>query len=325
MSFELRELNNDISIHRNELSVKDFHQKKLVELSSELDTPYAATKMTQWSFDGIRLMHSNWLYKGNPQLVWKTDFEMVHLQFNLKGCIAIEPASGHKALEFGENQHNMIYTSNATGIIRNAGATATQFIMQLDKDVFLQLTNNANENLQRFAEKIMKGEAVSMGDNLPIDFKLQQVIDAILNCTYENSMKQLYYFSKAIEILVLQAEAFNNAAGRSRSVIKTAYDKERIMYAREYLNEHVDNPPNLAALAKLAGLNEYKLKYGFKELFNITAFGFVAEKRLELAKSYLLDEQKTVGETANLLGYSSIQHFSAAFKKKYGISPNKVR
>lgn len=325
MSFELKELNSNISLHRNELSVKDFHQKKLVEYNTEMDSPFTLSKMKQWCFDGMRLMHSDWQHKGNHELGWTTDFDMVHLQFNLKGRISIEPASGHALLDFGENQHNMMYTTGASGIIRNSGASATQFIMQFDKEVFLRLTNNANDLLQRFAEKIMKGEVVSMGENLPIDFRLQQAIDAILNCGYEDGMKQMFFFSKAIEILVLQADAFNNAANRSKSVIKTAYDKERILYAREYLTEHVDNPPNLASLAKLAGLNEYKLKYGFKELFNITAFGFVAEKRLELAKRYLLDEQKTVGETASLLGYSSIQHFSAAFKKKYGVSPNKIR
>ena len=326
MSFELKELNSNISLHKNDLSVKDFHQKKLVEFSSEMDSPFVQTKMTQWSFDGIRLMHSNWQHKGNHELGWSTDFDVVHLQFNLKGQISIEPASGAALMDFGENQHNMMYTSGASGIIRNTGVASTsQFVMQFDKEVFLRLTNNSNDILQRFTEKIIRGEVMSIGDNLPIDFRLQQAIDAILNCAYEDGMKQLFFFSKAVEILVLQADAFNKAASRNRSVIKSAYDKERILYAREYLSAHLDNPPDLATLARLAGLNEYKLKYGFRELFNTTAFGFVAEKRLELAKRYLLDEHRTVGETASLLGYSSIQHFSTAFKKKYGVSPNKIR
>lgn len=91
------------------------------------------------------------------------------------------------------------------------------------------------------------------------------------------------------------------------------------------MTQHIDAPPSLSELAHLSGLNEYKLKQGFKEMFSTTVFGYLAEKRLELARDYLSDPNRSVTEIADSLGYASIQHFSYAFKKKFGHSPKALR
>jgi len=73
------------------------------------------------------------------------------------------------------------------------------------------------------------------------------------------------------------------------------------------------------------GINEYKLKKGFKETFGTTVFGYLSDTRLDIAKNELLANRKTAGELALELGYSSLQHFSGAFKKKFGASPSKLK
>ena len=39
----------------------------------------------------------------------------------------------------------------------------------------------------------------------------------------------------------------------------------------------------------------------------------------------LLDKQASITETADGLGFSSVEHFSAAFKKYYGVTPTAYR
>ncbi|WP_376779847.1 helix-turn-helix domain-containing protein [Sphingobacterium multivorum] len=75
----------------------------------------------------------------------------------------------------------------------------------------------------------------------------------------------------------------------------------------------------------MAGLNEYKLKRGFKEVFHQTAFSYLSDLRLELAKNQLLEGKKPVTEIAFEMGYCSLQHFSTAFKKKFAVSPSQVK
>jgi AraC-like DNA-binding protein len=84
-------------------------------------------------------------------------------------------------------------------------------------------------------------------------------------------------------------------------------------------------PPTLSELAKAVGINEYKLKKGFKETFGNTVFGYLADTRLELARIELFEKKKSVSQLAFELGYSSIQHFSNAFKKKFGVSPGRLK
>ena len=231
-----------------------------------------------------------------------------------------------KPLDFGHNQHNILYGNGNAGIMTNEHLYASQFVIQFARDNFLNLTENANDTLKRFSEKILLGKPVLFSDHhLPIDLSMQQVIDAILNCKYQKGLKKMFMLSKAIEILVLQAEAFNRLQTRKKAVARTDYDRDRIHYAREYVIQHIDSPPSLSELARIAGLNEYKLKHGFKEMFQTTVFGYLSEKRLELARDFLSDPNKSVTEIADSLGYSSIQHFSFAFKKKFGHSPREAR
>jgi AraC-like DNA-binding protein len=81
---------------------------------------------------------------------------------------------------------------------------------------------------------------------------------------------------------------------------------------------------SLQELARQVGINEFKLKNGFKELFQTTVFGYLSDVKLQNAKQQLL-EGVPIKSVAEALGYSSVQHFGNAFRKKFGVSPGKVR
>ena len=131
--------------------------------------------------------------------------------------------------------------------------------------------------------------------------------------------------SKTIEILVLQAEAYDRMVKVEKPYATREDDKEKLTYAKKYVEENLRRPPTLSELAKIIGVNEYKLKRGFKELFQTTVFGHLSDYRLDLARQQLSDTSKSIGEIAVELGYSSSQHFSTAFRKKYGLSPKNYR
>lgn len=43
---------------------------------------------------------------------------------------------------------------------------------------------------------------------------------------------------------------------------------------------------------------------------------------MEQAERYLRERKLSICEVANLVGYSNLSHFSAAFKSKFGITPS---
>ncbi|MEH2080075.1 MAG: helix-turn-helix transcriptional regulator [Nostoc sp.] len=81
------------------------------------------------------------------------------------------------------------------------------------------------------------------------------------------------------------------------------------------------NPSSLLNLANEIGLNDFKLKRGFREVFGTTVLGHVQSLRLEQAQQLLQDTNFTVAEIASQVGYESISHFGYLFKRQFGITP----
>jgi len=326
MSFELKHIATNQVLHESNVADHDLNTPGLEENITRLELPFADAVLSHWRFDGIHIIHTDWHYKTRSDMAFQSDLDVVQLHFNLRGKILLHSNQFEQPLHFGHNQHNILYGNGNAGTIVNEHLHTSQFVVQFARDSFLKLTENANDTLQRFSEKVLSGKPVLLSEQyLPINLPMQQAIDAILHCKYQHGLKKMFLLSKAIEILVLQAEAFNSLRPAKRSVARTDYDKDRIHYAREYVTQHIDAPPSLSELARLSGLNEYKLKQGFKEMFHSTVFGYLAEKRLELARDYLCNPNRSVTEIAASLGYASIQHFSYAFKKKFGHSPTAMR
>lgn len=103
------------------------------------------------------------------------------------------------------------------------------------------------------------------------------------------------------------------------------YDRGRFLFARQYLLDHVTLPPSIEELARIVGINSFKLKNGFKELFGETIYGYLSRFRMEMAKTLILEGERSMTQIAFELGFSSLQHFSAAFKRAYGCSPKKIK
>ncbi|MGN6434977.1 MAG: helix-turn-helix domain-containing protein [Agriterribacter sp.] len=304
----------------------DFSNHDFKEDAFTTDMPFGRLSAKRWFFDGIHILYSETDLDRPTELDWKGDAELVTMHFNLQGNTSIKQDGMSHSFDLKGNQHNLFYGTNAEGKMRFDELQMKSFMIQFAKDSFLAISKDGNESIKQFADKIASGIPAAFSNaNLNIDLPLQNCINSILNCDYLNGLKRLFLLSKTIELLVLQAESFNNFQHSRSEYIKHDYDKERIVFARDYLVKNIESPPTLAELAKIAGINEYKLKRGFKEMFNQTAFSYLSGLRLELAKNDLLEGKKQATEIALELGYCSLQHFSNAFKKKFGITPSQAR
>jgi AraC-like DNA-binding protein len=98
-------------------------------------------------------------------------------------------------------------------------------------------------------------------------------------------------------------------------------DREKIVRAREVLLQHIGEPLTIKELSRKVAINECYLKKGFKEMFGTTIFDFYQSQRMEHARYLLYEKGLSVTEVSIMLGYSSISHFSTAFKKHTGLKP----
>lgn len=151
---------------------------------------------------------------------------------------------------------------------------------------------------------------------------IQSVLHQISAAPVGASLRSLFLISKTYELVALGLERLSMEHCDCRL---TPADVERLKRARDILSDNLSDPPSLIALAHEVGINDFKLKKGFKILFDNTPFGYLKERRMIAARSALMKGEQSVTVVANQVGYTNLGHFAAAFRKQFGTTPKAMK
>jgi AraC-like DNA-binding protein len=162
--------------------------------------------------------------------------------------------------------------------------------------------------------------------NIPINNKIKVTLETFLNHNYTDTLENIYVNAQTQILLLYSLEGMFGADADEEEVpackfLSNTADRDKILKAREILIEHIGDPITIKELSKKVAINECYLKKGFKVLFGSTIFDFYQDQRMEHARFLLYEKGKSVSEVSAELGYSSISHFSTAFKKHTGLKP----
>ncbi|WP_017295697.1 AraC family transcriptional regulator [Geminocystis herdmanii] len=157
-----------------------------------------------------------------------------------------------------------------------------------------------------------------LGRNNP---EILRALSQIYQCPYHGLTKQLYLESKALELFALQFSSVDSSILNPQQLSLKKDDLDRVEYAKHILIKSSLNPPSIKELARKVGLNDRKLKQGFKQLFGTTVFGYLYNYRMEQAQELLRDSNLTIAQIAHRVGYSNPEAFSTAFRRKFAQSP----
>ncbi len=163
----------------------------------------------------------------------------------------------------------------------------------------------------------------SFSKTLPLCGKTRTVLDSLLNHSYSDSLENIFINAQTQMLLLHSMECMAGEGEESFTCkfLANEADREKIALAREILLEHISEPLTIKELSRKAAINECYLKKGFKEMYGTTIFDFFQSQRMEHAKYLLYEKGLSVTDVSGLLGYSSISHFSTAFKKHTGLKP----
>ena len=159
---------------------------------------------------------------------------------------------------------------------------------------------------------------------LPLCGKTRIAIESLLNHSYTDTLENIFINAQTQILLLYSMDCMLGEKEDTPFTCKflaNEADRDKIIKSREILLQHIGEPITIKALSKKVAINECYLKKGFKEIFGTTIFDFYQSQRMEHAKYLLYDKGLSVTEVSLLLGYSSISHFSTAFKKHTGIKP----
>lgn len=277
-----------------------------------------------WELNSIQISHNVLEYHSFDKIKFENDSNCVRLHFGLHGSYDFSFSQLNSSFSLSGPHNNIMYSDGLEIEVHNKSKRIETFGINFNTKKFIEIGQNGNEPLKRFTDNVINGKNTILSNEWKINnFKIQQVINDMITCSYKDKLKDLFLLSKSIELLVLQAETYDQEI--QNQFIKTRKDKEILIEAKELLTHRIENPPTIVELSKMMGINEYKLKKGFKELFGTTVFGYIHGMRMSLAKKLLLGTDKTAQEIAYETGYSSPQHFSKAFRDTFGVSPNSIR
>jgi AraC-like DNA-binding protein len=247
----------------------------------------------------------------------------VNVNFLLEGTMHSHHYAYGKDFHIHQNQHNLLFSPHPEGDHCFPEGVSRAFHISFELDYFTRLVDFNEEQVTSLLEKITRGDSfLASREMMPTQPKMLGIIQEIRNCGLKGGFKKMYLEAKVLELLSLQLEQSSRPVTESNALRKP--DLDRLRQVRDYLDVHFLNPASLPEIARMFGLNDFKLKKGFREQYNTTVFGYAHERRMGLAQKLLNEGILNVSQVADVVGYENPNHFSAAFKKRFGYSPGVV-
>jgi len=265
-------------------------------------------KQPGWQPDDVGMLEYSFIAANNPD-------NSLSLKFCLAGqayCDEDECESGEVCKKTGK--------SDCSEVVETVDVYSFRFTYSYLKQ-FLSTKIAISD-----AEKFLSFEHdQSVSHIIPLCNKNRVILGSLFNHKYSGAMENIFLNSQIQFLLVYSMDCLFGEGDRDKiyqcKFLEDERGRDTIVQARELLLQHIGDPITIKEFAKKVATNECYLKKGFKEMFGTTIFDFYQSQRMEHAKYLLYDKGLSVTDVSSLLGYSSISHFSTAFKKHTGLKP----
>ncbi|MEM8612709.1 MAG: AraC family transcriptional regulator [Cyanobacteria bacterium P01_H01_bin.105] len=245
------------------------------------------------------------------------------LKFFLSGSVAGVIQNVNDDIYTSSGDYCLVYCPERTGAVEFA---AGKDIYTVELGIAPQLlramvAGDQYADLQRMLDPDSVDPYFEIGKTTPL---MAIALQQILQCPYQGAARRLYLESKGLELIALYLGQLKTSLPASPSVKGRRLKPEdisRIYQARDILIRNIHTPPSLLSLARQVGINDCKLKRGFRQVFGTTVFGYLHSYRMEQAARLLQTNQMMVTGVAAAVGFTNRGAFAAAFRRKFGVNP----
>jgi AraC-like DNA-binding protein len=143
---------------------------------------------------------------------------------------------------------------------------------------------------------------------------VRRITQEILQSDSMGDFRSIFLKGKVVELLV-ELLARPHSRGKSSAAVA----------ARDILQHDPLNPPTMVELARRVGVPQRKLSSDFKQTFGLTVPEWLADWRLSRGRELLEGGAIPIAEISASLGYAHLSAFTAAFTRKFGVPPTRLR
>ncbi|WP_333647770.1 response regulator [Lacrimispora sp.] len=138
--------------------------------------------------------------------------------------------------------------------------------------------------------------------------------------SYSDGYRSIYRFS-SVDQIVEWMTVFRDGLCQVLKSKRKTYKAHVITNVQKYIDNHVAEKLSLNEVAGVFGLSPNYLSILFKKNSSLGFSEYIAQAKINKAKSMLLEEDMKIYEAADKLGFESAFYFSKVFKKVTGLSP----
>jgi AraC-like DNA-binding protein len=270
-----------------------------------------SVKIRENWFEGIGMIQSTYEIKRSTQIDIRCDIPGRYISFITKGKLEFKTSNSKVKIQEGDI-YSAYHTHLNTEVSIAGNCSMITFL--LTQNFIDKIIGNGNFHLNL-------QEQPDLFRSRSPHIKLGTITGDILNTPNPPYIKRLLLEAKILELVTelhKPSQAHDNIGFAFNNT-----DKARLLEAKKLVEQNIKMPYSLIELSRKTGLNDFKLKKGFRALFGNTVFGYLGELRMDTAYK-MLQRGKSVGEVAETVGYKNAHHFTAAFKKRFDLLPSKL-
>ncbi|WP_163407073.1 helix-turn-helix domain-containing protein [Flavobacterium ajazii] len=274
--------------------------------------------------DGFCLLRCNYEQAYKCTDIIKINEDYIHISLLASGSYKVlkKGADELKTLTPGSLSYAYLYDHDVEMEMSAEDEPLHYTRIFLSKKFYLGLLENENWiKKDYFYKQVKAGNYLDFGNfRVPMNYNIVEILNEIVHNAHEGSLGHYYLLSKLKE-LFLMSHIYKLEKVLPSGIKAEEYSK--LERAKIYLEKNYKKNPTIKQVSRAVLLNEFKLKSGFKEIYNQTMHSFITQLRMEHARKLLMQDS-TVNEVSASLGYKSVSHFIASFRKYFGVTPKQL-
>lgn len=279
--------------------------------------PFGNFMLQSVEFDGFSWLYSVFQMEEDVSFVIRSFLPLVFGRIILQGNFNYEVRSVG-TLQLKESQFNIFYLmelyntlSLKKGVHVSLEIIYTQYFLLQSLD-FFPAFEVFKTNVVRSVPSLLSGEA------LCATASMMDALYKIIHSPYSSNVRQFHLdIIKDVLFQMLRVASEQHTFTEKFTITEI----ERIHAAKEFIDSNVPRHFSISQISRRVGINDQKLKKGFKEIIGIGLYGYLQERILQIAKIAIEQTNRSIKEIALHAGYRNANNFSAAFKKKFGVTP----
>lgn len=237
----------------------------------------------------------------------------------LDGNIALNLRDSKFSTSLAAFKHHFIYSPETVySLVVDKSAHVVH--IEIDKEYYAGLLPENEPWVEAMKARLDDRQQVWSGTG-HVSLAMSRALYDLMNNPLQGRLRELFTEAKILELMALQLATLKGV----ETPCPIQKDRDVFHDLRCYLNAHFNDDLSLRSLSRAFGLNEFKLKKGFKTFFNTTIFDYIHEQKMLHAWKLLLDDRLLVNEVSGKVGYKNPNHFSTAFKRRFGIVPTALK